>query len=127
MLTDMTRYKPAPSSLGWHVGFWNLIGAIGFTVCGALGFAEGSGEGIEYALTLSTFVGSWAFLVCAHYLARLALFCSLISTHVVWADLLIIYAQIGSIIQWYESLDKYPLREGKLPSSVLSSLGSGVD
>ena len=56
-------YLPAPKLLGWHVGFWNLVGAIGFTLCGALGFGEDSGSGVEYALALSTFVGSWAFLV----------------------------------------------------------------
>lgn len=56
-------YIPAPSLLGWHVGFWNLVGAIGFTLCGGLGFAVDDGGPVEYALTLSTFVGSWAFLV----------------------------------------------------------------
>lgn len=56
-------YIPAPSLLGWHVGFWNLVGAIGFTLCGALGFAVDDGGPVEYALTLATFVGSWAFLV----------------------------------------------------------------
>ncbi|KAK1771032.1 hypothetical protein QBC33DRAFT_511827 [Phialemonium atrogriseum] len=70
-------YLPAPRTLGWHIGLWNLVGAIGFTLCGALGFASGQ-PGMEYALTLSTFVGSWAFL-------------------------------IGSVIQWFESLDKYPV------------------
>ena len=55
-------YMPAPKVLGWHIGFWNLVGAIGFTVCGALGFAVNQ-PGIQYASTLSTFVGSWAFLV----------------------------------------------------------------
>lgn len=55
-------YIPAPRMLGWHIGFWNLIGALGFTLCGALGFAADR-PGVEYALTLSTFVGSWAFLV----------------------------------------------------------------
>lgn len=73
-------WLPAPKLLGWHVGFWNLVGAIGFTVCGALGFG-GDDEAIVYALTLSTFVGSWAFL-------------------------------IGSVVQWYESLDKYPVDVG---------------
>lgn len=55
-------YIPTPSVLGWHVGFWNLIGALGFTLCGALGFG-GTRPGIQYALTLSTFIGAWAFLV----------------------------------------------------------------
>ncbi|KAK0638879.1 hypothetical protein B0T16DRAFT_422036 [Cercophora newfieldiana] len=76
-------YLPAPNLLGWHVGFWNLIGSVGFTLCGALGFAEREGEGVEYALALSTFVGSWAFLV-------------------------------GSVVQWYESLDKYPVSAGAI-------------
>ena len=55
-------YIMAPGVLGWQMGFWNLIGSIGFTMCGAIGFG-GSPKGVQYALTLSTFVGSWAFLV----------------------------------------------------------------
>jgi hypothetical protein len=75
--TQSKWYRPAISVLGWHVGFWNLIGAIGFTLCGALGPAYGN-SGAEYEASLATFWGSWAFL-------------------------------IGSLIQWYESLDKYPV------------------
>ena len=59
-------YRPALGSLGWHIGFWNFVGAIGFTLCGALGFGVENGESIQYALTLATFVGSWAFLVRDH-------------------------------------------------------------
>jgi hypothetical protein len=70
-------YKPALESLGWHIGFWNFVGGIGFTLCGALGFGSANAA-VEYASVLATFVGSWAFL-------------------------------LGSIIQWYESLDKYPV------------------
>lgn len=55
-------YIPAPGVLGWHIGLWNLIGAIGFTLCGALGFGIEQ-PGVEYAVTLSTYIGSWAFLV----------------------------------------------------------------
>ena len=55
-------YLPNMRSLGWHIGFWNLVGAIGFTLCGALGYGVNH-PGVEYASTLSTFVGSWAFLV----------------------------------------------------------------
>ncbi|CAI6099552.1 unnamed protein product [Clonostachys chloroleuca] len=54
-------YIPAPGVLGWYIGLWNLIGAIGFTLCGALGFGTIQ-PGVEYALTLSTFIGSWVFL-----------------------------------------------------------------
>lgn len=69
--TQSKWYKPALDVLGWHIGFWNLIGALGFTLCGALGFAE-SNEACLTALTWSTFVGSWAFLVSQH---RLFNFC----------------------------------------------------
>jgi hypothetical protein len=55
-------YIPAPRVLGWHIGVWNLVGAIGFTLCGALGF-DAADTSVNYALALSTFVGSWAFLV----------------------------------------------------------------
>jgi len=63
MIEVQTKWwKPNLKVLGWHIGFWNLVGAIGFTLCGALGFGIEQ-PGVEYALTLSTFVGSWAFLV----------------------------------------------------------------
>ncbi|KAG7005399.1 hypothetical protein G7Y79_00020g049270 [Physcia stellaris] len=75
--TQSKWYQPAFGVLGWHIGFWNLVGAFGFTLCGALGLAYGN-SGAEYQASLATFWGSWAFL-------------------------------IGSVIQWYESLDKYPV------------------
>ncbi|KAI3322761.1 hypothetical protein HD806DRAFT_499265 [Xylariaceae sp. AK1471] len=75
--TQTTWYTPAPKVLGWHIGLWNLIGAFGFTICGALGFASRN-EAASYASILSTFIGSLAFL-------------------------------IGSLIQWFESLNKYPV------------------
>lgn len=30
--TQPKWYVPAFGVLGWHIGFWNLIGALGFTV-----------------------------------------------------------------------------------------------
>jgi hypothetical protein len=57
------RYKPALKTLGWHIGLWNLVGGIGFTLCPAVGFGSESSAALEYASALSTFVGSWAFLV----------------------------------------------------------------
>ena len=75
--TQAHWYTPAFGTLGWHIGFWNLVGACGFTLCGALGPAYGN-SGAEYEASLATFWGSWAFL-------------------------------IGSLIQWYESLDKHPV------------------
>jgi hypothetical protein len=62
MLEMQSRwYKPALKTLGWHIGFWNLIGGIGFTLCPAFGYSEASWA--QYQASLSTFWGSWAFLI----------------------------------------------------------------
>ncbi|RHZ55410.1 uncharacterized protein CDV56_104968 [Aspergillus thermomutatus] len=79
--TQPKWYIPAINVLGWHVGFWNSVGGVGFTLCGAFGPAT-SNSGLKYQSSLSTFWGSWAFL-------------------------------LGSLIQWYESLDKHPVEEKK--------------
>ncbi|KAJ6141469.1 hypothetical protein N7470_009859 [Penicillium chermesinum] len=80
--TQKKWYLPAFHVLGWHIGIWNFIGGIGFTLCGALGPAA-MHSGVEYQATLATFWGSWAFM-------------------------------IGSTIQWYESLQKFPVEKGRL-------------
>lgn len=54
-------WLPNITDIGWWVAFWNLIGAIGFTLCGALGYSSASG--VEYESDLATFWGSWAFLI----------------------------------------------------------------
>ncbi|WVQ82815.1 hypothetical protein IAT38_004947 [Cryptococcus sp. DSM 104549] len=62
MVEVQTRWwLPNLKDIGWWIGFWNLIGAIGFTLCGALGYSSASGPVYESAL--STFWGSWAFLI----------------------------------------------------------------
>lgn len=77
MLETQTRWwRPALGTLGWHIGFWNLIGSIGFFLCPAFGY-DSAGWAQEQA-ALATFWGSWAFLV-------------------------------GSAVQWYESLEKFPV------------------
>ncbi|KDR68383.1 hypothetical protein GALMADRAFT_104940 [Galerina marginata CBS 339.88] len=64
MLEDSkTWWKPRPLSLGWQIGAWNFIGAIGFTLCGALGYSTSSGA--LYQSSLATFWGSWAFLIAS--------------------------------------------------------------
>ncbi|KAK5044860.1 hypothetical protein LTR84_010398 [Exophiala bonariae] len=63
MLETQTKwYIPAPRILGWHIAFWNLIGAFGFTLCGALGMAYRN-SGAQFQAGLATFWGSWAFLI----------------------------------------------------------------
>ncbi|WWD22643.1 hypothetical protein CI109_107136 [Kwoniella shandongensis] len=54
-------YLPNLFDVGWQVGVWNLIGAFGFMLCGALGYSDKSG--VVYESGLSTFWGSWAFLI----------------------------------------------------------------
>jgi len=75
--TQSKWWKPAPRTLGWWVAAWNLIGGIGFTLCPAFGYDPRSWA--QYQASLSTFWGSWAFM-------------------------------IGSTLQWYESLEKYPVQ-----------------
>ncbi|KAF3051758.1 hypothetical protein E8E11_009850 [Didymella keratinophila] len=78
--TQSKWWKPAPRTLGWWIGAWNLIGGVGFTICPAFGYDMSSWA--QYQACLSTFWGSWAFL-------------------------------IGSVIQWYESLEKFPVEVQK--------------
>lgn len=52
--TQEKWWKPAPRILGWHIAFWNLIGAFGFTLCGALGMAYDN-AGAQYQAALATF------------------------------------------------------------------------
>lgn len=79
--TQKRWYIPALGTLGWHIGLWNLIGGVGFTLSPAFGYDMASWA--QYQAACSTFWGSWAFI-------------------------------IGSVIQWYESLDKYPVEVKEL-------------
>ncbi|KAJ9620455.1 hypothetical protein H2203_007661 [Taxawa tesnikishii (nom. ined.)] len=78
--TQKHWWQPAFGVLGWHIGFWNLIGGIGFTLSPCFGFD--TNHWAQYQAGCSTFWASWAFL-------------------------------IGSVIQWYESLDKNPVEVDK--------------
>ena len=60
--TQKHWWQPAPGVLGWHVGLWNLIGGIGFTLCPMFGLL-GAKHWAEYQAGCSTFWGSWAFLI----------------------------------------------------------------
>lgn len=57
-------YLPQPQRIGWHVGFWNLVGAVGFFLSGLFGFwSEPSGVLQLGGTAVSTFWGSYAFLL----------------------------------------------------------------
>ncbi|ROV96767.1 hypothetical protein VMCG_07932 [Cytospora schulzeri] len=145
--TQPNWYTPSLTTLGWHIGFWNLIGAIGFTLCGALGFAS-SNEVCETGLTWSTFIGSWAFLGCKSNATRggaafqhgwsghqkdlrtwlderLDSYSGYRRRTEIWADEPC-PEQIGSVIQWYESLDKYPVAVGEVSGLKEKSQGLAI-
>lgn len=45
------------------VGLWNLFGALGFLLCGILGYA--ASDGAIWASAFTSFLGSWAFLIAS--------------------------------------------------------------
>lgn len=50
--TQKKWYIPALGTLGWHIGFWNWIGGIGFTLCPCLGLDTASWA--QYQASCST-------------------------------------------------------------------------
>ena len=79
MLENQTKWwKPAPHLLGWHIGLWNLLGGVGWTLAAALGYCTSSG--CDYQSQLSLIWASTSFF-------------------------------IGSLLLWYEALEKYPVEE----------------
>lgn len=57
-------YWPTPARIGWQVGFWNLVGGVGFLLSGAFGFCAVPADVLQLGGTvLSTFWGSYAFLI----------------------------------------------------------------
>ena len=53
--TQKHWWQPAFSVLGWHIGLWNLIGGIGFTLCPIFGFSAAHWR--EEQASVSTFWG----------------------------------------------------------------------
>ncbi|KAH8088200.1 hypothetical protein HD553DRAFT_269127 [Filobasidium floriforme] len=59
--TQKKWWLPNLTDLGWHISFWNLVGGVGFTLCGAMGY--NTDERWVDNSAISTFWGSWAFLI----------------------------------------------------------------
>lgn len=76
--TQPTWYTPAPHLLGWHIGVWNLIGSVGWTLAASFGYCT----------------QSWCV-----YQGNLTL---------IWASAAFF---IGSMLLWYEALQKYPVEK----------------
>lgn len=107
--TQKRWWKPNLTSIGWHVTHfmystplvWNFVGGIGFTLCGALGYAANVSSGAAYQSALSTFWGGWAFLI---------------------GSLLQWYESVNSVAQWTKQYlaGSSPLGEG-LQGQYISS------
>ncbi|ETN37120.1 uncharacterized protein HMPREF1541_08110 [Cyphellophora europaea CBS 101466] len=50
--TQQHWWKPAPHVLGWHIGLWNLIGSVGWTLSAAFGYCNPSWCEYQSDLTL---------------------------------------------------------------------------
>ena len=61
--TQPNWYTPAPHLLGWWVGFWNMIGSVGWTLAASLGYCNLSG--CEYQSDLTLIWASVAFLIAS--------------------------------------------------------------
>ena len=62
MLENQTAWwKPAQHLLGWHMGVWNLIGSVGWTLAASLGYCTSSW--CEYQGQLTLIWASLAFFV----------------------------------------------------------------
>lgn len=72
LLTSSLRLRPP-------VGVWNLVGALGFLLCGALGFSSSSKA--IWQSDLSTFWGGWAFLIGRSVLIQFASSARMLGSH----------------------------------------------
>ena len=50
--TQPNWYTPAPRVLGWHIGVWNLVGSVGWTLSAAFGYCPAEWCGYQSDLTL---------------------------------------------------------------------------
>lgn len=58
-------FKPNLLDIGWHVGFWNLWGSIGFFLSGLFGiiFDSSHDVGRRWGVSFATYIGSCSFLL----------------------------------------------------------------
>ncbi|QIW95021.1 hypothetical protein AMS68_000539 [Peltaster fructicola] len=62
--TQKHWWLPDARSLGWHIGLWNLIGGVGFTLSPVLGL-DVADSWATYQVACSNFWGCWAFLIAS--------------------------------------------------------------
>ncbi|KAI3630136.1 hypothetical protein MIR68_011571 [Amoeboaphelidium protococcarum] len=56
-------FVPKPFSLMWHVGFWNVIGSVGFWLSGFTGYFSSNPQVLKWGVYFSTYWGSYSFLL----------------------------------------------------------------
>jgi len=51
--------------MGWHVGFWNILGSVGFTLSAIFGLVYSPDQEGDrrWGVQLSTYLGTWSFLI----------------------------------------------------------------
>lgn len=78
--------------LGWHVGFWNVLGSAGFLVSACFGYSNAPSDTayFHWGVAFSTYLGSWTFL-------------------------------LGSYLQYYEILNKAEAEERATGHKVLTT------
>ncbi|KXT07607.1 hypothetical protein AC578_10257 [Pseudocercospora eumusae] len=59
--TQKKWWRPAPRSLGWHIGAWKTIGGIGFLLLSCFGLKQA--QWAQYQSAVHCVWGSWAFLI----------------------------------------------------------------
>ncbi|KAJ3045718.1 hypothetical protein HDV00_007844 [Rhizophlyctis rosea] len=63
--TQTAWWKPNLMDLGWHIGFWNILGSLGFFLSGVFGIPFGPDDetGRQWGVNFSTYLGSYFFLL----------------------------------------------------------------
>ena len=58
-------WKIEPLSIGWHVGFWNVLGSVGFLLSGIFGIVYPPSDlhDRQYGVSLTTYLGGFFFLI----------------------------------------------------------------
>ena len=105
--TQRRWWLPAPRVLGWWIGLFNLIGGVGFTLCPIFAIFWLVKNPVMDANVMER----------AHWAAYQSALATLWGS---WAFL------IGSALQWYESLDKFPVRIVWIGRSFILGFGFGT-
>lgn len=63
--TQHVWWRPEVCDLGWHVGWWNIWGSLGFLLSGAFGYSHAAaGTPLnEWGVNFTTYIGSYSFLL----------------------------------------------------------------